>query len=488
MDDYHDNRNIISTITRKPDGIFALVDEASKQPGDDDVKKDRDVLLPSLDKTYEHAQYHEEGNPHGVYEKAKKVDSFIVHHYAGAVTYNVVHFIEKNKDELGAKLAELLERQIEFAQLRKLAGEFRTRMVDDQEERLAKLAAKKEETKSKGGNTGNGGGRKGGGKGGGQLSSRGGKGKAMKKAQKTVSKNFSEQLDSLMDRLHQTDHRYIRCLKPNHELKGGVWDAGLMERQLSYSGTLEVCKVRKAGLNERHKLEDFYRRYRIAALDIEALGGRETGSAGSHLRDCVLRLMAQLEEPNSAGRAPLEDHKDKYRVGKTIMFMQNRDILDILDKLLLAKHAMYASQIAAFVRGQKSRATFKNHRTLRLTLIGQPFRHQTNAMLSIYALNRSLFAPTVCRAHGQSDPARVPSSAYSDRVPEGLLVCQVHSRALEARVCPHRDRAKDQRAARSRDVMSQGQRHSKNDTQAQGAHRKHRPHGQRPNQGHTFTD
>ena len=56
-------------------------------------------------------------------------------HFAGAVTYYVVHFIEKNKDELSPKLYRLIEEQSKFAQLKQLAGQFRMKMQDDEESR-----------------------------------------------------------------------------------------------------------------------------------------------------------------------------------------------------------------------------------------------------------------------------------------------------------------------------------------------------------------
>ena len=69
VQDYQDNKNIINTILRKPDGIFALIEDASKQPGDDDIKKDREILLPSMDKQYQDCYYDEVKNPRGVYRR-----------------------------------------------------------------------------------------------------------------------------------------------------------------------------------------------------------------------------------------------------------------------------------------------------------------------------------------------------------------------------------------------------------------------------------
>ena len=59
-----------------------------------------------------------------------------------------------------------------------------------------------------------------------------------------------------MSKLRSTEPHYIRCLKPNQTLKAGDWDNEFMFRQLSYSGTLEVTEIRKAGLNVRKPLRE----------------------------------------------------------------------------------------------------------------------------------------------------------------------------------------------------------------------------------------
>ena len=84
---------------------------------------------------------------------------------------------------------------------------------------------------------------------------------------KTVSKAFGESLLALMTKLRGTEHHYIRCLKPNQTLKAADWDNDFMFKQLSYSGTLEVTEIRKAGLNVRRPLAHFYRYYKICADD-----------------------------------------------------------------------------------------------------------------------------------------------------------------------------------------------------------------------------
>ena len=118
-----------------------------------------------------------------------------------------------------------------------------------------------------------------------------------------------------MTKLRATEHHYIRCLKPNQTLKAGDWDGKFMISQLAYSGTLEVTQIRKAGLNVRRPLKHFYQYYKVCAEDPTAL------KAGTVTKRTEL-LLKQLGID-----------ENQYRVGKTLLFLQNFDLIDALDKL-----------------------------------------------------------------------------------------------------------------------------------------------------------
>jgi|EP00966_Prymnesium_polylepis_P249808 myosin heavy subunit len=118
-----------------------------------------------------------------------------------------------------------------------------------------------------------------------------------------------------MDKLGKTQHHYIRCLKPNQTLQAGDWVTEFMFRQLAYSGTLEVTEIRKAGLNVRRPLQQFFRYYKLCADDQNVL------RAGTVTKRCELLLTECKIDPN------------KWRVGKTLVFLKEYEILDELDKM-----------------------------------------------------------------------------------------------------------------------------------------------------------
>ena len=132
---------------------------------------------------------------------------------------------------------------------------------------------------------------------------------------KTVSRSFGDSLTALMTKLRATEHHYIRCLKPNQTLKPGDWDSDFMFKQLAYSGTLEVTQIRKAGLNVRRPLGHFFQYYKLCADDAGAL------------RAPTVRERAQLL------MSALGMDENRYRVGKTLLFLQNYELIDQLDAL-----------------------------------------------------------------------------------------------------------------------------------------------------------
>ena len=88
----------------------------------------------------------------------------------------------------------------------------------------------------------------------------------------------------------------------------GLLDDELMLRQLAYSGTLEVTKVRKAGLNVRWELARFFGQYKVCASDM-------AGLRGSTMREQCRMLLEQCElDP------------DTWRVGRTLVFMASEEV------------------------------------------------------------------------------------------------------------------------------------------------------------------
>ena len=298
--EYEDNQPTLDLISKRPVCVYGLLDEGCASGSGTDS-----AVLSNYNGVFKDPKKHK------AYIRPKKSadKSFIIAHYAGEVTYDITGFVEKNKDELSMDIEELLMEKTKFEQMMALAKHDAEKRADAD---AAKAASSK---KSKGG----------------------------AKKKKTVSRTFCDSLTQLMTKLRATEHHYIRCLKPNQTLKAGDWDNEFMFKQLAYSGTLEVTQIRKAGLNVRRPLKHFYQYYRICADDPASL------RAGTVTKRCELLLKQLQVDP------------DKFRVGKTLLFLQNYEIIDQLDKVREHKILEHVINLQAFFRMLKDYAAYRRY-------------------------------------------------------------------------------------------------------------------------------
>ena len=126
-----------------------------------------------------------------------------------------------------------------------------------------------------------------------------------------------------------------------------------MYKQLAYSGTMEVTEIRKAGLNVRRPLKQFYQYYKICASDQQAM------LEGASFTERTKILLDQL---------PLD--KDMYRVGKTIMFLRNAEILDELDAIREVKAVEHMIHLQSLMRMVRQRQQYMLLRTCALRIQG----------------------------------------------------------------------------------------------------------------------
>ncbi|KAH8053342.1 hypothetical protein JL722_9567 [Aureococcus anophagefferens] len=166
-----DNQPVLDLIEKKPDGLLLALD---------DVKGDEEF--------------------------------FTVRHYAGAVTYHIVGFCEKNKDPLGRNLYDLLSLK---APAFPLVG--------------------KELFPDLGRNP---------------------------RRQPTIAGQFRKQLSALMKIVDAADPCYVRCVKPNQQKKARLFDAKSSIEQMTYAGVFEAVKIRKSGYPFRLPHRRFAARYR----------------------------------------------------------------------------------------------------------------------------------------------------------------------------------------------------------------------------------
>ncbi|KAK2172541.1 hypothetical protein NP493_950g01025 [Ridgeia piscesae] len=197
--DYFNNKIVCDLIESKsPPGMMAVLDDVCATMHAVSSGAD-ETLLQKLNNgvgTHQHYNGHASG--------------FIIHHYAGQVSYEVDGFCEKNRDVLFPDLIQLMQSS-NNAFIRSLFPE--------------STVTKTRPT--------------------------------------TASKKIKAQANELVDTLKKTVPHYIRCIKPNETKKPRDWEESRVKHQVEYLGLKENIRVRRAGFAYRRPFDKFLRRYAI---------------------------------------------------------------------------------------------------------------------------------------------------------------------------------------------------------------------------------
>ena len=218
--EFPENQDVLDLIDFKGSGILNMLHDQCRTPG-------------ASDKTFALAMY-EKCSSHGRFEADSRQVAqqlFSVHHYAGLVEYDVVGFVEKNRDELPKSGSDLLMSS-----------------SNDFVKKLAEILQPNSSTSSAAAR----GGKK-------LMSPRSGGGAT----RPTVGIQFSSQLHSLRQKIDDTSPHYIRCLKPNNLLVPDHFDTALIADQLRCAGVIEAVRVSRLGYPQRFSHSQFIARYRV---------------------------------------------------------------------------------------------------------------------------------------------------------------------------------------------------------------------------------
>ncbi|XP_030605781.1 myosin IEb [Archocentrus centrarchus] len=200
--DYFNNKVVCDLIESKlnPPGIMSILDDVCATMHAKGEGADQTLLqkLQGQIGSHEHFSSWNKG--------------FIVHHYAGKVSYNVSGFCERNRDVLFSDIIELMQSS-EFPFIRALFPE--------------NLEAEK-------------------------------KGRPT-----TASNKIKKQANSLVQTLMKCTPHYIRCIKPNETKRPRDWEENRVRHQVEYLGLRENIRVRRAGYAYRRVFNKFLQRYAI---------------------------------------------------------------------------------------------------------------------------------------------------------------------------------------------------------------------------------
>ncbi|CAG7632406.1 unnamed protein product [Allacma fusca] len=138
----------------------------------------------------------------------RTAEGFMVHHYAGTVTYHVEGFCDRNRDVLFTDLIKLMQSS---------QNDFIRALFPDQVDNSCSRPT-------------------------------------------TAGSKIRTQANELVDALMKCTPHYIRCIKPNETKKSKDWEEGRVKHQVEYLGLKENIRVRRAGFAYRRHFHKFLHR------------------------------------------------------------------------------------------------------------------------------------------------------------------------------------------------------------------------------------
>ncbi|XP_020512052.1 unconventional myosin-If [Labrus bergylta] len=204
--EYFNNKIVCDLIENKlnPPGVMSVLDDVcatmhAKGEGADGTLLQK---LQAAVGTHEHFNSWNSG--------------FVIHHYAGKVSYEINGFCERNRDVLFPDLIELMQSS-EYDFIRSL---FPENLNTDKKSRPT-----------------------------------------------TASSKIKKQANDLVNTLMKCTPHYIRCIKPNETKRPKDWEESRAKHQVEYLGLRENIRVRRAGFAYRRVFNKFLMRYAILTAE-----------------------------------------------------------------------------------------------------------------------------------------------------------------------------------------------------------------------------
>eukprot|EP00808_Paulinella_micropora_P008044 g38895.t1 len=193
---FRDNKDVLDLIEAKKGLLDLLNDEVGVPKGSDE-----NYLLKA-------SQEHKKNEKFSTNRKNRT--QFIVHHFAGDVTYETSGFLEKNRDKLPEAIRSLL--------------------ADSKVSIVPAMFAEEADAN---------------------------------KARKTppLAKQFALSLKALSDAINKCEPHFVRCIKPNQSKLPNDFQSDVTIEQLRNCGVLETVQIRALGFPNRLAHKEFFHKY-----------------------------------------------------------------------------------------------------------------------------------------------------------------------------------------------------------------------------------
>ncbi|KAF0733977.1 hypothetical protein Ae201684_009154 [Aphanomyces euteiches] len=283
---FEDNQPILDLV----EGRMGLID----------LLNETGVLAKATDAAFV-SKIHEAFSAHKNYEKVRvNAMQFKILHYAGEVTYNGEHFLEKNKDTLPPEILELLSSS-------------KSSFIRDVFPEASK--DKNKPGRRQGFLVG-----------------------------ATIANSFRRQLGELMEQIAKTTTQYVRCIKPNSNKSPKEFDRQMVVDQLRCAGVIAAIRISRAAFPNRLTLAEFARRFDIICPSKLRKAAPEA---------MVLGLLEKLGITESSSQ------NAKFAIGKTKVYFSS-GLLQYLEEqrtVVLRKQAILIQKnMRAFAKRKQFKA------------------------------------------------------------------------------------------------------------------------------------
>ncbi|CAJ0925622.1 unnamed protein product [Ranitomeya imitator] len=284
-------------LIEKPLGILSILEEECMFPKASDMSFKAKLYDNHLGKSPNFQRPK-------VDKKRRYEPHFELVHYAGVVPYNIMGWLEKNKDPLNETVVGVFQKSSN-----KLLASLYEKYVSSYADEPQKAGVKEKRKKAA--------------------------------SFQTVSQLHKENLNKLMTNLRSTQPHFVRCLIPNETKTPGAMDPFMVLHQLRCNGVLEGIRICRKGYPNRLLYAEFKQRYRI--LNPNAIPDDKFVDS----RKATEKLLGSLDIDHS-----------QYKFGHTKVFFK-AGLLGQLEEMRDERLAKIITMLQARSRGRLMRIEYQ---------------------------------------------------------------------------------------------------------------------------------
>lgn len=326
--DFVDNQDVISMIEDRLGIISLLNDEVMRPMGNDES------LVSKL------STIHKDDQNVIEFPRTSRTQ-FTIKHYAGAVTYESLGFLEKHKDALLPNLSELMR------------GSSKQFLKDMFTDKTLKPAATRRKRYSD------------------SRSSRSTRGVL---TVTNVGTQFKDNLNELITSICQTNVHYVRCIKPNQTKSPTEMDQIMVVSQLRCAGVIEAIRISRVAYPNRLLLEEIVDKFWV--FDVEHR------NKDVSIRSRCEALMAKMELMSP----------EQYQIGHSRIFFRY-GILEKMEEKKAERLNLQARHLQLYMRGfscrlcylRKLQAIVKLQSVVRCVIMMHHFQSFKAAIITLQA-------------------------------------------------------------------------------------------------------